>query len=193
MAEQMAEHDFPALVRAALGGEAPAALLDGGLRFVRVNEGWQRFAEANGGRRDDPSWAVGASYLDGIASPLREQVELALAGAMASRAPWHHDYECSSPQLERWFRLTAYPSGRPGDGLLLVHTLRMERPHTDREPVDAYRDEHGIVHLCMHCQRTQRTDHHGWDWVPDAVAAPGGSHGICEPCCAYYFGVVLDG
>ena len=129
----MPERDAPAaLVRATLEGPAPAALLDEGLRIVCVNEPWKRFAESGGARADHPSWAVGASYLDAISSPLRAWYERALRGLLGSREAWHHDYDCSTPELERSFRLTAYPQTEPERGLLLVHTCRVERPHPPR-------------------------------------------------------------
>jgi len=187
----MPERDAPAaLVRATLEGPAPAALLDEGLRIVCVNEPWKRFAESGGARADHPSWAVGASYLDAISSPLRAWYERALRGLLGSREAWHHDYDCSTPELERSFRLTAYPQTEPERGLLLVHTCRVERPHPHAgEPVEAYRDADGLVHVCMHCRRTQRLDHSGWDWVPSAVEARRASHGLCQPCSVHYFGV----
>lgn len=183
------EPHLPAAFRgAALDGASPAVLLDDRLRIRWANRAWSRFATENGGT--PATWALGERYLDAISSPLRSWYARALGDALLGKTPWHHDYECPSPELARRFRLTAYPL-RPagGEGLLLVHTPIVERPHEGGgEPIARYRDAHGLVHVCMHCRRTRRLDESGWDWVPDSLHAPQVSHGICGPCCAYYFG-----
>lgn len=163
------------------------AHVDGGLRIVWVNRAWEQFAAENGGTS---RWGVGAGYVDAITAPLRSWYARALTDALSSTTPWHHDYDCPSPGLARRFRLTAYPL-RPagGEGLLLVHTPIVEGPHDSAgAPIAPYRDAHGLVHVCMHCRRTRRLDGTGWDWVPEALVVPEVSHGICGPCCAYYFG-----
>jgi hypothetical protein len=56
-------------------------------------------------------------------------------------------------------RSPSYTVNGINDGLLIVHSLRVERPH-DRMPLPPldhlYRDDHGFVQQCVHCRRVLR-------------------------------------
>lgn len=175
----------------ALGATSSTVVgVDSDLRIALYNEAYVRFAEQNGG---GPaflrSWGLGASLLDAIPPVLSDFYRSRLLAAMASNEPWQHTYECSSPDLERTLHLTAYPLG--GRGLLLVHSVRLEVPHTRElaaDPVDSYRDGNGFLTQCAYCRRTRRSEAR-WDFVPAALARglDNVSHGICRACADHYF------
>lgn len=163
------------------------------LTLAYVNLGWKRFSAQNGG---DPlislNWPVGCCVQDAIPPVLRPFFAENFAKCLRERRPWEHRYECSSPELYRSFIMMTYPLGA-GEGLLVVHSLVQEAPHTRiaHEPLDVlYRDSHGIIHQCCHCRRVRRCEvEPNWDWVPDWVTAcpTNTSHGLCDPCFGFYY------
>ena len=158
------------------------------------NPAYARFAAANnGGPEFMQRWGLGANVLAAMPEVLADVYATHFAKALQSGKPWEHDYECSSATHERHFHLKAYPlKGR--QGMLFVHALRLEQPHTRelvRASVEKYRGPGGSIAQCAHCRRLRSpTDEHRWDFVPAAVEhpPPGLSHGICEPCAGHYFG-----
>lgn len=162
------------------------------LTIAYVNDAWWRFARDNGARWEGDRWGLGADLLAPIPPVLREYYAGALRGVLRTGQPWEHDYECSAPDTYRTFRLRVLPLARAG-GLLLTHTLRIERPHPPPEgfPGDAYVDENRQIVQCAHCRRVRRTQKpRRWDWVPSYVSTPPAdvSHSICDVCASYYFG-----
>ena len=161
-----------------------------GLMIGYVNAAWIGFGHANGSGR---VWGAGECILDAISEPLRGFYAAKFARVIETHEVWEHDYECSSTEVRREFRLRALPLCA-GTGLLLVHSLRCERPLLDKgEPlvVSRYRTETGLIHQCSHCRRVRRLSPPGeWDWVPELVSTSrlDLSHGLCEVCSAYYFG-----
>ncbi|MBA2320227.1 MAG: hypothetical protein H0V89_03640 [Deltaproteobacteria bacterium] len=156
-----------------------------------VNEAWLAFGRANGASK---VWGVGDSLLGAISGPLRAFYAEKLASVPSLDPPaWEHDYECSSPTLRREFRLRAL-SLAGGAGLLITHSLRVERAHDvthDRFVENSYRSTNGIVTQCGHCRRVRRVvAPFDWEWAPELVARPPAmlSHGLCGVCLAYYFG-----
>ncbi len=154
-----------------------------------VNCAWWDFARANGGDEVPTRFGVGASYFDGIAPPLRAYYEEALAGALRAAEPFEQDYECSSPDVFRLHHLRALPFG--WDGLLLEHSLVLEREHGDDGDL---RDEGGIVRQCSNCRRVERPSDGSWVHVRSQMVAPrpNVSHGICPLCVGFYWGVLLN-
>lgn len=161
------------------------------LSIAWVNRAWQRFGETNGaGRRG--VWGVGRSFLDGVGTPLREYYRAHLLDVLESGHAWQSEYECSSPNLFRLFRMSVE---RVGDAraLLVRHQRVVQRPH-DRscarpQPADArtYVDEHGLIAQCVHCRRVRRAGRaEHWDWVPLWVeAVPDHASGsLCPQCLA---------
>lgn len=159
-----------------------------------LNPAWLRFAQANGAPADfEGRWTVGRSLLDAIPPLLRAHYADAYASCLRSREPWYDDYECSTPERFRLFRATVFPLG-DADGLLVVHSLRVERLH-DREvtvptSLEPFVSPAGIVVQCVYCRRFESFDEPRWLWVPAWLNAPPApvSHGICEPCAGYHFG-----
>lgn len=158
-------------------------------RIQWVNPGWERFAGENGGDAIRRRFGVGASYLGGIGGPLRHYYQGAFDNALLTGEPFELDYECSSADVFRRFRMLTLPIG--GEGLLVVHSGVVEHPH-GREGCealeDAYRLPGGILVQCANCRRSRRRDG-SWDWVPQwvTVVPPQTSHGLCASCRGFYW------
>jgi hypothetical protein len=108
------------------------------------------------------------------------------------------DYECSSAQVFRIYRMQVYPL-RPGCGFVVINSLRVVHPHTRAvcEPDDAiYRCKRGLIHMCANCRRACRVgDAEIWDWVPAYVERPqrNTTHTVCPFCREYYYSAYLPG
>jgi hypothetical protein len=178
--------------RAALERQRGAVVaLDPELVMVWANPAWARFADDNGAPDLTRRFPLGASYLDGIGEALRWFYDRSFRSTLTTKQPFEQDYECSSPEIERRFRLRALPID--GRGLLVEHTLVVERPHDPPSIVlegVSYRDDDGLCHQCSNCRRVRRSDDSAWDWIPAWVATSpeSTSHGICPPCLGYYWG-----
>jgi len=107
-----------------------SAVLDGDGTIVAVSRAWRSFCETNSGRQDD--CGVGANYLATCTSATGEERDEALQVAagirhvLAGRSQhFTMDYDCSSPQQQRWFQVTVCPlvgaSGVPQGGALVCH------------------------------------------------------------------------
>jgi hypothetical protein len=173
------------------GEPGPIVGLTRDLHIAWLNSDWHRFAENNDGREVLERWPIGAPLLTAVSGPLRNFYEVGFRRCLSTRTVWEHAYECSSPDRFRLFFMRSYPLD--GRGLLVVHSLRVEEPHTRPASLldpAAYRDAHGIIHQCSHCRRTRwPRPPFRWDWVP-ALLAPGVgpvSHGLCRPCFGYYY------
>lgn len=161
-------------------------IVSGDWRVVRVNDAWHSFARDNGGG----PWREGGSLLDVIPPALLPFYEAGFARARESGQRWEHDYECSSPDLFRKFRMLAYPYG---DSLLVTHSLLIETPHPAAlfRASNAY-ERDGFITMCAHCRRVLAVGgRERWDWVPDYLRRqqPNTSHGLCTGCYTYYYEV----
>ncbi|MDB4964206.1 MAG: hypothetical protein JWP01_4205 [Myxococcales bacterium] len=181
--------DLLAVYRTVKDSDNTSYLLSSGLQIVRVNTGWTKFALENGGGQMLERWGRNSALLDAVPPVLRDLYRTGFAKALATGVCWEHDYECSSHELFREFRMYAYPIH--GTLLTVTHSLRVQRPH-DREARPAadaiYRSE-GLIRMCSYCRRVRANDaDERWDWVPSFVEhmPPGVSHGICRPCAAFH-------
>jgi hypothetical protein len=176
--------------------ESTYVALDPGGAIVWTNAAWNRFAIANGGTEVLRRFRPGTSYFEGIAAPLRGFYQSLLLNALTTGEVVDHTYECSSADVFRRFHMRALPLDRKG--LLLEHSLVVERPH---DPADAtardvaYADGRGIVLQCSNCRRVRRRESAAWDWVPHWVrqAPAQTSHGLCNTCVSFYWGRRLTG
>ena len=169
--------------------------LDRNLRIVYCNEAWDRFAAENGGRGLDRRHQLGRLVMDVIPMPLKPFFQAGYRKVLASRQPWEHCYECSSPTVFRRFQMVVHPD--PGAaGLVVVNSIIVEQLHDDQErgicfPGEkVYVDTHGIITMCCHCRRTCRAEKTAaWDWVPAYVENPPEmiSHSICGVCMSLYY------
>jgi hypothetical protein len=165
-------------------GATLVALDEAGV-IVWTNSAWSTFARDNDGAEVLTRFGIGTRYLDGIAGSLRSFYEVVFSEVLSKQRIIEHDYECSSPDIERHLHLRVLPV--PGAGLLLEHSTvwqaPMERPHAEAlERV--YRNADGLVIQCSNCRRVRRSERKQWDWVPAWVSRshPQTSHGMCEIC-----------
>jgi hypothetical protein len=169
------------------------------LDICYCNPAWDQFARENGGT---PNVLVASilhkPFLQFVPETLRENfIELfhrvRAVGRMQSQ-----DYECSSAQVFRIYRMQVYPL-RPGCGFVVINSLRVVHPHTRAacEPDDViYRCKRGLIHMCANCRRACRVgDAEIWDWVPAYVERPqrNTTHTICPFCREYYYSAYLPG
>lgn len=172
----------------AVSGEDSACALTADLRIIAVSPGWTRFARANGGAEVLERWGPGASITTALPEPLLSYYRDVFARVATQHYAWDGDYECSSAELYRLFRMRIYPLD---EGFGIVHALRIEERHhrTGFAPHEAYVDE-GLIRMCAHCRKVQHRPTRRWDWVPGYVATrpPNVSHGLCPGCEAYYWG-----
>lgn len=158
-------------------------ILSDELRIVRVNPAFHRFAAANAGDDVAARWGRGAAVVDATCAELRPFYQALFARALATGQRFEHDYECSSPQVFRAFRMLVVPVGAY---LMVTHSLQVERPH-DRAALAAdpsYR-HNGAIRMCACCRRVRAsTAIERWDWVPAYVEAMprNVSHGLCAMC-----------
>lgn len=165
------------------------AVLDADDQILWVNEAWHRFA-AEGGVAPERvgEWR---SYVGAIAEPLRSHYAAAFANARATGTIFEQDYDCSSAELHRSFRLRALPFGQT---LVLEHTLRVEEPWSE-EPhpplEDRYFDATRTIAQCGNCRRIRdpMAEHDTFHWVPAWIRAPHPrtSHVICVLCAGFYW------
>ncbi len=176
-------------------------VIDDEYRIIYFNPAYSRFAEENGGQpKIAQDWGLGKSIMSAINPELQPFYTALFLSVIASAStprpsPATHCYECSSPSLYRQFALAVYPL-HGGKGLLLVHSLVVEKPHEPAEraahapDLPNYLDNHGFIRQCSHCRRVQtRSNFTEWHWVPQWVGhSPGNvSHGLCPICLEYYY------
>jgi hypothetical protein len=102
------------------------------LRIVYCNRAWDDFAALNGGVGINRQAVLGASVMEAIVMPLRPFYARGFGGAQRESRAWEHDFECSSPELYRLFRMRVLPLA---DSYLMVeNSLRVERPHGPEHP-----------------------------------------------------------
>ena len=195
-----------ALVPARLPDKIPPAVdncqhpcfgLTESLQICYCNPAWDRFAQENDGGKDVlAAQVIGEFFLRFVPTELESHFRGLFEKARALGSVQSQDYECSTPELFRLFRMEIYPL-HPGHGFVVINSLRVEHPHTRKVcSPDAmrYTDNNGLIHMCSNCRRTNRVDKPMiWDWVPAYVRSGRRdlTHGICPFCREYYYGPYL--
>jgi hypothetical protein len=167
------------------------------LDICYCNSAWDQFALENSA---EPG-AFAASvlhkpFLQFVPEDLRLVYREIFQRARALGRMQSQDYECSSAQAFRVYRMQAYPL-QPGCGFVVLNSLVIIHPHTRTacQPDDAsYRCKLGLIHMCANCRRTRRNDNAEiWDWVPAYVEHPARdtTHTVCLFCRQYYYGAYL--
>lgn len=179
--------DLGSLFRSLASSDDTAYALSRDRRLLDANDGWKRFALANGGEALVPP-PIGIRLDDVLPPSLRDVYVAAIERAFAARERWEHEYECSSPDVFRRFRMVAYPIN--DELLVCVHSLIVEARHAlgESAALSAYAVG-GVITTCAHCRRIKNPRGNlRWDWVPGFVAAPPPnlSHGLCEACFEFY-------
>jgi hypothetical protein len=181
--------DFVLLDETKLSAAADSiCIIDPQGTILWTNPAWHAFAAENGAARVSHSWR---SYLAPIPPPLRGFYEAAFREALASGDVLEHEYECSSPEVARRFRMRALPI--EARGLVLEHSLvsALTHPEDHAAEIEAhYLDESGIVSQCAHCRRVRHPRSGALHWVPALVGRPHSrtSHMLCAACAGFYLG-----
>ncbi len=166
-----------------------SCLLSDELRIMRTNPAWDEFARANGGEQLLAQNMRGVALMEVIPEPLRRFYRDGFSRTQQTGERWEHDYECSSADVFRKYRMIAYPFE---GGIAVTHALLVAEPHRRDGFVrsDRYLAA-GVITMCCHCRRVRRPDEPTrWDWVPAYVTGPPAttSHGLCPPCSDFYYG-----
>ncbi|HTN01364.1 MAG TPA: hypothetical protein VL132_05780 [Planctomycetaceae bacterium] len=174
------------------GDEGTAFALWPDLTIAYVNPAWGRFAAANDGSPAVADrWSPGASILDAISQEVRPYFASRYRQCLRDRTDWNHDYECSSPDRYRVFRMRVFRA-ESVEALIVINSCRIDfqSVREERPPLEEwYRPASGLILQCCDCRRFRRlTAKLVWDWVPAWVRqAPSRvSHGLCESCRAFY-------
>ena len=115
---------FPSwITEAAAWNEDVIYLLDAELRFVDCNPAWDKFAADNGGRGISRAEVAGRLILDYVPDVLRTFYVHKYWFAKRSEGWTEFDYDCSSPEKIRLFRMAMKGIE---DALLVVNHLRLE-------------------------------------------------------------------
>lgn len=180
---------------AALERESGSAyLLSLELQLVHVNEGWRRFARANGAPELAAGFDSSRPVTDVCGEPLRTLYRAGFQRVQTTGAAWSQLYECSS--ISRYRRLNMRVDMTPQrDGFVVVHSLVVDAPleresvHTDN--MNDYTSSSGVIVQCANCRRVRRTHGDAWDWLPELLTTrpPNVSHGICASCDVLYYSV----
>jgi hypothetical protein len=165
-------------------------LLDADWKIVRCNPAWDRFALANRGDSAVAAKVVGTAILDVVPRALRDFYCAAYNNVQQFQREWWHNFECSSPTLQRVYQMRILPCDM-GE-LLTINTLVSESPHqgTVPKPVEEYATSDGIVTMCSNCRRVRRLRQPTtWDWVPELLLSGEvlRTFGLCEFCTAYHY------
>jgi hypothetical protein len=170
--------------------------LNNDLRICYCNPAWDRFAIANNGGSALSKFVLGSVIVDFVPPELIEFYTAAFASARDAIVEF--DYECSSPDLYRTFKMQILPTERP-KGYTVIHALKIEERMEGIRPALAlgakYVTDAGIITVCSHCRRSRRVDAPGqWDWVPANLkpALRNVSHGLCPICHVYFYGHMLS-
>lgn len=168
--------------------EHSVCIIDPQGEILWTNSAWHAFAAENGAAHVSYSWT---SYVAPIPPPLRRFYEDAFREALTSGDVFEHDYDCSSPEVARRFRLRALPID--ARGLVLEHSLVSSLTHSEDHAAEIeahYVDESGIVTQCAHCRRVRHPRSGALHWVPALVKRPHSrtSHMMCTSCAGFYFG-----
>lgn len=167
------------------------------LTFSYFNPAWFEFACKNEG---EPSiserFTLGTRIEAAISGEVRHYYLEAFRCVLMKKEVWHHDYQCSTPELYRLYHQSVYPL-KNESGLIVVNSLAVEQPHDPAKspPHEAvpnlYLADTGFINQCSNCRRTQRARQPEiWDWVPALVAdmPDNTSHTLCKICFDYYYG-----
>lgn len=179
----------PAFDEAALAAlESSIVAIDPKGEILWVNSAFERFADENGG-----DGSRRGSYYDGIDASLRDYFRNAFEEALQTGKVFEQDYECSSPEMHRCFRLRALPIRQ--DGLLLEHSLVSECAHapppsSDERHAERYVGPAGTIAQCSNCRRVRDSRSNAWHWAPSLVRRvdPRVSHVLCPSCVGFYWG-----
>jgi hypothetical protein len=164
-----------------------------------LNPGWFNFAKENDGEPTiSERFNLGSHIGDSITGPARDYYLEVFQRILNTGEIWHHEYECSTPEILRIYCQTVHPLYNR-NGLLIVNRLVKEQPHDlktrrPHKPIEKhYIQKTGLITQCCNCRRVKRVANLDvWDWVPAWVkkVPRNTSHTFCPKCYEYYFKIV---
>jgi hypothetical protein len=163
--------------------------VDPDINIFYVNRSYFEFANKNGGDKIEDDFGRGSNLLEAISGDQKDFYREFFNKCMGGTSMDTFEYECSSPEEFRLFKMFVYPL-RDNNGLLMEHALIVEKEHDRPEaPYDKryYIDENGILHQCGHCRRVRHLTEKRWDWCPTLMGFENTSHGICDICLDFYY------
>lgn len=169
--------------------DTATCVLDVAFTIVYCNPAWDRFALANNGESAIASRICGTPLFRYVPRVLEYHYSKLFERAREKNELVTADYECSSPDVFRKFRMQISPI--PDTSLLaVVHPLLA---HGDI-PYPVFRStdhDYGLgelVTICAQCRRTKRLHDNVWDWVPEFLRNPPDrvSYGVCQECLLRY-------
>jgi hypothetical protein len=166
-------------------------IVDADMKLRAYNRAWQAFAMNNGGEDIVQKYPLGISIADVGEEPVKSFIKRKYREAMALNKMFGLDYECSSKQVFRLFRLTAYPLLNK-QGLVISHHLVKQCPHTDKS-MDfnkQFVNREGMIVQCINCRKVRDPNNMDrWLWVPSLLeqGCVPISHGICDRCLDHYY------
>ena len=163
--------------------------IDRQFRILLLNPAYHRFAGDNEGDKVASDYSVGSDMLAAISGPQKEFYRSFLGECFGQSEPKSHDYECSSSERYRLFKLFAYPSVSH-EVLLLDHAIQVEKAQEltgSTLSKEQYIDSYGIMHQCGHCRRVRHNNSEQWDWLELAMTFKEVSHGLCDSCLSTYY------
>jgi len=117
---------------------ANIAVVDRHGTIIAINDGWERFAQENGGDPASPKFGVGTNYLEVCARAARDlgaegqEILDGIKGVLAhSQATFSHEYPCHSPTEQRWFSMLVSPLDRADGGAVITQINITERKRAE--------------------------------------------------------------
>ncbi|MHC1602543.1 MAG: PAS domain S-box protein [Methermicoccaceae archaeon] len=111
------------------------AVLDAQGNIINTNDAWDRFALENESH-DLTKTGVGANYLEVCRVASMDDADEVYEGIRAvldgSSPVFHFEYDCHSPQEERWFLMYITPLGGEQGGAVVSHINITERKKAER-------------------------------------------------------------
>jgi len=166
------------------------------LALIYLNPAWFEFARQNEGEPGiSEKYLLGTHIGDAMAGTAREYYLETFERILRTGEVWHHDYECSSPEVFRLYHQGVYPFYNKS-GLIIVNSLVQQQPHDEISrkscpPIpELYTQESGFITQCSNCRRVQRAPQQDvWDWVPAWIKRmpENTSHTFCQICYEYYY------
>jgi hypothetical protein len=185
---------LPAAMPVAIFENNPNAcyMLGPNLEITYCNPAWNRFAAENGGRDLLAESVLHRPVLEFFTPVMRNYYSEVFTRAQQKGEMQCQEYECSSPEIFRFFQMQIYPLQ---SGFAVINSLHAKTAHSQHglQPLDhVYLQSNSFLRICSNCRRTCRNDESGqWDWVPDYLNAnlKNTTHGICTVCREYFYRV----
>lgn len=163
--------------------------IDRDLKVNLLNDAYYQFALQNNGEDIKERFSLGSNILSAISGEQREYYKYLFRKLFDSNKHHSHDYECSSVEKYRLYKMFLYPS-KDNVVLLLEHTRIEEKPINQKEissdPKD-FIDKNNVMVQCGHCRKVRNIHNKQWCWLKESFTYKRISHTICNICFDTYY------